>query len=522
MTTTEPVDTATDWRPHIPTGNTAFTNRILTEQISAGVLPDVYVTNGALTYLTKVSGDIDSAAGAVDTPAPLPVQARPVTPDSLATLLAHHTYTTKKAKGDDGEKKDVECTPPAHVLSSVLSRSYWPGVRPLYGIVGSPVLRPDGTLLQTAGYDPKTGLYLAPKLAVAPVPEKPSRREVAAALEFVTAAILSGFPWVAPADLANFVALLVTQILRPYLRSLTPFGLVSATTQSSGKTLLSEIIGLLYGMATPTWANEDGELRKVVTTMLGGGAPVVVWDNLKEGTAIDSPVLAQLLTAPVWSDRLMGRNDKVVTLANDRLWMATGNNLRLGGDMATRTVMVRLDPKMSRPELRSDFKIPNLDVWIRDPDNRVILLRHLLVLAVDWIAAGAPRSDHVMRQFTSWAAACGGFCKHHGIGGFLANVDDVRGLDDEDEEWVAFLAGWSQIIGDRAVTTKELLGSLQDDEHDRWDGRFLTGKDGKALNTKSLGWALKGHIGRPHRGLVLRNKFEEYRNQQVWRVEAIA
>jgi hypothetical protein len=44
--------------------------------------------------------------------------------------------------------------------------------------------------------------------------------------------------------------------------------MVSATTQSSGKTLLTEGIGLLYGQATPTWGRDDAELRKVITSML--------------------------------------------------------------------------------------------------------------------------------------------------------------------------------------------------------------------------------------------------------------
>lgn len=507
-----------DGRPQIVTGTAPETIRVLTKEISRGTLPDTYVTNGELVALAKVSGDVDTGLHP-DGP-PLPVASRAVTVDGLASLLAHHTRTTKRAKVD-GEYRDVETTPQARVLSSVLERTYWPGVRPLYGIVGSPVLRPGGSLLQSAGYDGQTGLYLAPRFTVPKVPVKPSAAEVATSLHFLTKEILSGFPWVSASDKANFVALLITQILRPYLRSVTPFGMITATTPSSGKTLLSMLIGLLYGVVTPTWGNEDGELRKVITTMLSTDAQVVVWDNLKEGAVIDSPVLAQLLTSPVWSDRILGGN-KTMTAHNARLWMATGNNLRLGGDMATRTVMVRLDPKMSRPELRTDFEIPNLDVWIGEPTNRVVLLRHLLILVADWIAAGAPRSQHVMRQFTTWAAAVGGFCTHHGIDGFLDNADEVLGLDDEDQEWSSFLATWDKVIGGRAVTGKELLATVTHEEDDGWDGRFITGKDGKIPNSRSLGQMLGGQAGRPRGGLVLRGETCPTRKQNVWRVEAIS
>jgi hypothetical protein len=43
-----------------------------------------------------------------------------------------------------------------------------------------------------------------------------------------------------------------------------------------------------------------------------------------------------------------------------------------------------------------------------------------------------------MRQFTPWAEAVGGFLAHHGIGGFLANVETVRDIDEEEATWAAF------------------------------------------------------------------------------------
>ncbi|QSB14589.1 hypothetical protein JQS43_24475 [Natronosporangium hydrolyticum] len=515
-------DTDADELPQIRLGDAASTIRTLTQTIADGILPDVYVTNGALVGLSQVSGDVDTAGDG----SPLPVRAETLSVDSLTRLLAHHTHTFRRQTKDDGSTADVPWLPPARVLASILSRRWWPGVRPLYGVVGSPVLRPDGSLLQSPGYDEPTGLYLAPKVTVPTIPTRPSRGEVIAARRFVLREFLGDFPWVAEADKANYVGLLVAQILRPYLRTITPFGMVSATTQSSGKTLLTEGIGLLYGQNTPTWGRDDAELRKVITAMLGSAAAVIVWDNLKEGTAIDSPVLAQLLTSPSWSDRTLGSN-RTFTAANDRLWLATGNNLRIGGDMATRTVLVRLDPKMPRPELRTNFTIPNLDQWIKDPDNRVTLLRHLLILAVDWIAHGAPRSTHTMRQFTTWAAATGGFLNHHGIRGFLDNAEVVRELDDEDEEWVVFLARWAELYGDRELTANELrvaaeIDYLNGKPVDRWDGRFITDDAGRLPTVKSLGRRLRGQIGRPHGDYALTCRKDSHRRCQVWSVVKVS
>jgi hypothetical protein len=78
------------------------------------------------------------------------------------------------------------------------------------------VLRPDGTLLQKPGYDPATCLYLASKVPLEPVPAEPDSGQVTAASEFLLTAFLGDFPWVSEADMANYLGLLVTPILRTW------------------------------------------------------------------------------------------------------------------------------------------------------------------------------------------------------------------------------------------------------------------------------------------------------------------
>lgn len=520
-------------KPHIQITGEAAAIRDLRTAIEGNELPDLYVTNGEVIHLERVSGDIATPLGLAEAP-PLPYAPTLLTPAGLASVLARHAYVyrlhEKTKRGKKGEPAEIyaveeEVVPPARVLMAVLTGHYWPGVRPLHGIVGSPVLRPKGTLLQSAGYDTETGLFYAPKVEIPWVPARPGRDEVAEARRFLLAEFLGGFPWETPADRANYIGLLVTNILRPYVRAVTPFGMITATTQSSGKTILSEGIGLLYGQRVLPWPDTEAELRKAITAALAEAAPVLVFDNLREGTAVDAPVLAQLLTAPTWSDRRLGTNT-TVTMANDRLWLATGNNLRLGGDMATRTVLVRLDPKMPRPEERTGFAIPGLDRWVKDPANQRTVLRHLLVLVMDWMAAGAPRSEDVMRQFTPWAQATGGFLGHHGIAGFLGNVDDVRAMDDEDSEWEVFLSRWVEIFEDRKVTSNTVrksadidMGSDGRTPIDRWDGRFLTDDAGRTVNAMSLGRRLRGQVGRFHGQLVLRRGKDDHTKTALWWVE---
>lgn len=507
-------------KPPILITNSAKAARTITQLINTIGLPDVYVTDGSLTRLDRVSGNATATGSA-----PLPVVASTMTVDSLASTLAHHTYTyCVKVNAKTQEKTETETMPAPRVLSAVLSERYWPGVRPLYGVVGAPVLRADGTLMQDPGYDPTTGLYLAPKVSLPRIPERPEADRVAVARDFLLRDLLGDFPWVDDSDRANYVALLVTNILRPYAAgALTPFGLISASTQSSGKSILSGCVGMLYGHEEHPWLRSDEELRKTITADLAKEAAVIIFDNVREGAVIDSPVFAGLFTRPVWSDRILGTN-RAFTSRNDRLWLATGNNIHLGGDMRTRTVLVRLDPNMPRPELRTDFAIPNLDAWIKLESSRAVLLEHLLVLVMDWIAHGAPRASHPMRQFSTWAEHVGGFTAHHGIGGFLGNAAAVAGLDDDDAEWTAFLERWHGLFGPEKKEAKHVRQSADVDfaagrSYDRWEGDFITDRNGAMPSTKSLGRYLAGQVGRYHGDYVLRSESGARGDRRVYWVE---
>ncbi|MFG1843670.1 hypothetical protein [Micromonospora carbonacea] len=508
-------------------GSGPETIRVLKAALVDGLLPDTYVSAGSLVHMEAVSGGLPTAA---DEDSPLPISASTLTPAGLAGLLAEHAYVYKlKTRKDDKgnpEPYEDEVTPPRDILSSVLAGKTWPGVPPLRGIIGAPVLRRDGTLLQQPGYDPQTGLYLAAKVALPPVPDQPTPEQVRDARTFLLGRFLRDFPWASAADHANYVALLATPILRHFTRSLTPFALIDATMPSSGKTILTAGPGMLYGQRVMTWAYSDEELRKSITAVLAEQVGVVIWDNLAEGTVIDSPVLAQLVTSGVWSDRQLGASRNVATV-NDRLWMATGNNLQVGGDMASRTVRVHLDPDMPRPELRDQagFGIPHLDQWITDPANQLTVLWHLLVLVLDWTRQGAPRvSGLSMRQFTPWAQALGGFLHHHGIDGFLTNAADVREIDEDETRWRAFLTCWHDRHSNRPMTAADLRRDAEpmqigSDTHDPWDGQFITTHNGRLPNPLQLGRLLTGQAGRWRGEHVVRAGKNDRGDRSVFWVE---
>lgn len=335
-------------RPRVEVGSDPRSIRALSAALDRRVLDDTYVREGEAIVLEEVSGTAEVDAG--DQAVNLPVRPAVLRPPLLARLLADQVevYQVTAQRGGNGFH-DEEVTPSASDLAAVLARRTWPGLPVLHKVISTPVLQPDGTLLQTPGYDPATGCYLAGRAELAPIPEHPSPDEVDQARRFLLGTFLADFPWRTPADRTNYLALLATPILRPTTRALSPSAVVDATMPGSGKTILTSCVGLLVGQRVLTWTNSDDELRKSIATVLGDPAGVIVWDNLVEGCVIDSAVLARLVTERTWTDRRLGTNSATVA-ENDRLWLATGNNLRVGGDMASRSVWVRLDPTARTPK----------------------------------------------------------------------------------------------------------------------------------------------------------------------------
>lgn len=504
--------------------------RKLRKALRAGLIPDVYVTDGRLIRIERVSGTF---VPDLKRSSPLPLAPTDITPSVLAALLAEHTYTyeIRTRKGKDGSIDQIpeEVTPPKDVLSAVLSGAEWMEMPAFAGIIGTPVLRHDWSLLQEPGYDRASALYLSPTVRIERVPERPDPVMVKEALTFILDTLLGDFEWEDTASKANFVALLVTPFLRRPLKALVPFGLISASTAGSGKSLLSALIGLLVGQQTVPWpVDNEAELKKTITSTFATKASgAVTFDNLPEGEVIESATMANLLTAPVWTDRLLGKS-ATGSWTNDRLWMATGNNLQVGGDMASRTVYVKLKPKAPHPEQRTDFQIPDLQGWIMNPDNRAHLLRHILVLVADWVAAGTPRDMSVppMRQFSPWAQGVGGFLRHHGIDGFLGNIDAIRKADEGDRKWGTFLATWLDKLGSGWVKPSDLLDSATGEDKQGsgpwWNGDFISDVKGRYPRyPQTLGTMLAGQVDRWHGDppLTLRKDEDSHNKAHRYRVE---
>jgi len=353
----------------------------------------------------------------------------------------------------------------------------FPGIS---GITEIPVLRPDGTVLLAAGYDPATRLYYspAPDLQVPLIPETPTEDDVQGALELIDSAI-GDFPfvyelsadlkYVAPelrdttemvwsASKANALGVMITTVVRPVISGPTPLALIDAPAPGTGKTLFTEIIAKIAtgrDAALFSAPGEEEEWRKQITSFLREGVTVVVIDNVS--AKLESAQLSKVLTASTWADRILGYSQTVV-LQVQCTFIATGNNLRVGGDLPRRCYWIRLDAKTPAPYLRTGFRHSNLRAWTRD--NRGQLIAALLTLARAWFVAGKPRpAGLVLGSYESWTEVVGGILDNANVKGFLANAAELREqceAEDEAEQASRFFGALYDILAGKQFTSAEV------------------------------------------------------------------
>ena len=109
----------------------------------------------------------------------------------------------------------VRTNPPKAVADILLSRAGQWRVPPVAGIITTPTMRPDGSILFAAGYDAATRLYHVadPTLKLHPEIERPTRDLALRALA-VLEELLVEFPFVDPVSKAVALSGLLTPVVR--------------------------------------------------------------------------------------------------------------------------------------------------------------------------------------------------------------------------------------------------------------------------------------------------------------------
>jgi hypothetical protein len=396
-----------------------------------------------------------------------PAQVRDIEKAGTLRAMIHnrvHPWRVKEYEDEkSGEKKRKKVpamfptAPAQHVFDAP---SDCLGLRPLVGVTHVPLPRADGTLLAKPGYDEATGLLYLPHagLNVPAIPDAPTSSDVANAVELLDR-LFGEFPFVSDDMRANYYGMLLTPLLRLIAPPAYKMFIIDAPQRGSGKSLLTKVARAVHGgVVRGEFPSNDEELGKVVLSILTyTTAPIVEFDNV--AGMLRSPKLDSLLTQAQWTDRLLGQN-RNVTVPNDRLWIATGNNLQIGGDLARRVIWVTIDPKMPKPETRTGFAIPDLEGYATD--HRGEILAALLTLVRAWVTAGKPLGrPRLTDSFATYVHTVEAILKHAEVAGtFDAPGAAKDAVNPEADEFEQFLASVHRTFGGEPWTVADVLDRL--------------------------------------------------------------
>lgn len=306
-------------------------------------------------------------------------------------------YTIKTT--DEGPTT-IRVDPPKDVIDCVLERGAYPKVRELQQVFTLPAMRPDGQMLNTSGYDAVTKALLRPEFTV-DVPEQPTMEEVHAARDRLLE-IYQDFPFEDDIHRAAALASMMTPVLRLAITGPTPMFIFESPTPSSGKSIMADLVAIIATGkgGSPMAPTTEEETTKQITSQLLLGAKVIWIDNVER--PLGGPSLDAALTSDMWAARELGRN-KMLHLKNAATWLATGNNIRLAGDLARRAIRVYINPNMENPEERdpNSFRFPNLREHLRS--HRADIIRDILLLARARHQSDFVNPGHGMGSFESWS-----------------------------------------------------------------------------------------------------------------------
>jgi putative DNA primase/helicase len=352
----------------------------------------------------------------------------------LSDMVARHAVIFFKLDGRTKNKGWRRIDPPKEVIETLLTRGDWE-FPSIIGIVTSPTLRPDLSVLDAPGYDAATGLWFksSDDVTLPAIPERPTREEALAALALLKEPI-ENFPFDGNASQSAALAAILTTALRGILRVVPIFAVV-APDPRTGKTFLVELICVIatgHRPVSTAGSNDLTELEKRIETAALSGRAVIHLNNLPNGMTVESERLSELCTEGLVYIRKLGRHEEGLCDCRGTTMFLNGNNIVVAADLVPRTAICRLDARMEEPGART-FAFDPIELVRRD---RAKYLAAIFTVVRAFKAAGSPEPKKMTRVagFEDWSRTVQQPLMWLGEADPLGEMKSARALDPSIEE----------------------------------------------------------------------------------------
>jgi len=408
----------------------------------------------------------------------------------LAEMTAHAlmdvlSRVAEWEKYDARAQEFVRINPPKLVADILLSRKGQWRLPHVAGVVTTPTMRADGSILSAPGYDPATRLYHAadPTLRLHPAVHDATPEEAANALRALER-LLTEFPFVTtvvdgkPLEVSRAVALsaLITPVVRGAL-PVAPAHAFRANTAGSGKSYLADVSSAIAtGRPCPVISaapGDEAETEKRITALLLAGFPIISLDNVNGELGGD--LLCQAIERPLVRVRPLGRSE-IVEIESRSTIFCTGNNLRVRGDMVRRTLPSDLDAGVERPEERT-FRDDPVAIILA---NRGHYVSAALIVVRAYLLARSPGQLPPIASFEDWSNLVRSALVWLGCADPVLSMKAARDDDPELGELREVMAAWRDAFGADPTTCRVAIEAAgekvakADEEGDRHTHAPLT------------------------------------------------
>src|SRR5262245_22047623 len=362
--------------------------------ISAGL--EIYTHAGSLVYPTFENRM--AAGGRKTVTARLSAFSADSFVEPVAEAAIYQRWSIRKDAWADVD-------PPERLVRMALTRARRWAYPHVSGIITTPTLRPDGSLLATPGYDPTSELYLLSSLQLPPIAAQPTRQDALTALAKLKDLFCEFSFRDAGKDglekrlnCSVSVSALLTALLRGSLPT-APIYLIRADTPGTGKSLLVDVIAVVAtGQYCPviTAGKSNEETEKRLGSALLGAIPIFSLDNCTYD--LEGELLCQITERPIVNVRILGRSEMPSCECHSTVF-ATGNNITFRGDMIRRGLVCNLEALDERPELRA-FQRDTLEFAA---DNRGAYVAAALTIVRAYLVAGSPKVCGPFGSYAAWS-----------------------------------------------------------------------------------------------------------------------
>lgn len=233
-------------------------------------------------------------------------------------------------------------------------------------------------------------------------------------------------------------------------------------------------------------------------------------------------MLCQMIERPLVDVRILGQS-KLVRIESRATTFATGNNIRLVGDMTRRVLLCSLDPDMERPELRQ-FKG---DPVAKVAADRGKYIAAALVVVRAYVVAGSPDLAPALASFEDWSRLVRSALIWLGCVDPLETMAKARGDDPVTSSLMALFGHWYKAADGIARTVgqlkqlafeKDMAGNLARPDFAEVLSTIAEGRSGD-VNSTRLGKFLASYQGRIVDGLKLTCSDDGHAKQKLWKVD---